>query len=46
MFLVLGSGSVGSLIGGLLTREGYNVFMIGRAPHITITGEMVSKSKG
>ncbi|MHA1155207.1 MAG: ketopantoate reductase family protein [Candidatus Heimdallarchaeota archaeon] len=46
MFLVLGSGSVGSLIGGLLTREGYNVFMIGRAPHITITGGNGLKIQG
>ena len=46
MFLVLGSGSVGSLIGGLLTREGYNVFMIGREPHITITGANGLKIQG
>lgn len=46
MFLVLGSGSVGSLIGGLLTREGYNVFMIGRAPHIAITGANGLKIQG
>ena len=46
MFLVMGSGSVGSLIGGLLTREGYNVFMIGREPHITITGASGLKIQG
>ena len=46
LFLILGSGSVGSLIGGLLTRKGYNVFMIGRAPHIVITGANGLKIQG
>lgn len=46
MYLILGSGSVGSLIGGLLTRKGFNVFMIGREPHIAATGANGLKIQG
>ncbi|MHA1442822.1 MAG: ketopantoate reductase family protein, partial [Candidatus Heimdallarchaeota archaeon] len=35
MIIVMGSGSVGSLIGGLLSSKGHDVVLIGRESHIT-----------
>ncbi|MHA1923275.1 MAG: ketopantoate reductase family protein [Candidatus Heimdallarchaeota archaeon] len=35
MIIIMGSGSVGSLIGGLLSSKGHDVVLIGRESHIT-----------
>ena len=35
MIVIMGSGSVGSLIGGLLSSKGHDVILIGRESHIT-----------
>lgn len=33
-FLVMGAGSIGSVVGGLLHRGGNQVFLLGKGPHI------------
>lgn len=35
MIIIAGSGSVGSLIGGLLSSKGHDVLLIGRESHVT-----------
>jgi 2-dehydropantoate 2-reductase len=33
-FLILGSGSIGSVFGGFLAKAGHTVFLLGRKPHV------------
>ncbi|MHB8894007.1 MAG: ketopantoate reductase family protein [Candidatus Geothermincolia bacterium] len=33
-FLVMGAGSIGSVVGGLLHLGGYDVYLLGKGPHI------------
>jgi 2-dehydropantoate 2-reductase len=35
LYIVIGAGSVGSLIGGLLTKKRKNVILVGNKPHIS-----------
>jgi 2-dehydropantoate 2-reductase len=36
---VIGAGAVGSILGALLSRENYEVTLVGRAPHVTAIQE-------
>lgn len=33
-FLVMGAGSIGSVVGGFLHLDGHNVYLLGKGPHI------------
>ncbi len=33
-FLVMGAGSIGSVVGGMLHRGGHDVYLLGKGPHI------------
>jgi 2-dehydropantoate 2-reductase len=46
VFLVMGSGSVGSLFGGLIASENYPVLLIGRKSHIDEINDSGLKIKG
>lgn len=35
---VIGAGAVGSVLGGLLSRAGHDVVLVGRAPHVAAIG--------
>lgn len=37
--VVFGAGSLGSLVGGLLAREGHDVTLVGRDPHVSTVRE-------
>ncbi len=46
MFIVMGSGSVGSLFGGLIASEKFDVLLVGRKSHIDKINESGLKIKG
>ncbi|MCJ7745566.1 MAG: 2-dehydropantoate 2-reductase, partial [Actinobacteria bacterium] len=38
-FLVMGAGSIGSVVGGFLHLGGHQVYMVGKGPHVEAVAE-------